>query len=144
MNRLAPQLININSTAQFKKSLNTNLHNKSDTTDVFKYLGSRYINIILCQLRNRASNLNHDRYKDHLIESPMCDCNHSFETVTYYFTECNNFRNLRQSLEQQLLHQHHNHMHVNVLINGCVSCNDNQNKDFLMHVSNFIVQSKRL
>lgn len=143
MNRLAPEISNIHSTYQLKKLLNNNHHIISTTTDVFKYSSRRDINIILCQLRNNVSNLNYDRFNDHLMESPMCQCNQSVETISHYFFECNLYQNPRLVLIQHLNHPHHNHLCTNVIVNGCTLCNNIQNFSILTHVSNFILQSKR-
>lgn len=144
MNRIATNITDIQSTSQLKRLLNKNLNTNSDTTDIFKLGGNREINIILCQLRNNASNLNYDRYKDHLVESPMCDCNHSFETATHYFYECIKYNNIRQTLQQNLNHYAHDHLSMHTLLHGCKRCNDIENRDILSHVSNFILQSNRL
>lgn len=54
----------------------------------FNY-GVRKENIIHCQLRNSASNLNADLYNHFLSANPICDmCGNNNETCSHFFIEC--------------------------------------------------------
>ena len=144
-NRIAPDLINIQSTNQLKNKLKKH-HLRSVysiTNNIFKLSGSRQINIILCQLRNNASNLNYDKYNDHLIDSPLCGCGQSNETALHYFFYCNLYLDIRPTLLHNIHNNDHNHHTLKVLLHGCSLCNDDINNNLIAHITDFIIQSKR-
>jgi hypothetical protein len=64
--------------------------------------GNRRENIILCQLRNKASNLNAHLMKDHITYDPHCFyCGHDFEDNFHFFLECPKYTQQRNILLQQ-------------------------------------------
>ena len=64
--------------------------------------GNRRKNIVLCQLRNKASNLNAHFLKDHLTDDPYClHCGYEFEGNAHYFLECPKYTQQRDILLQQ-------------------------------------------
>ena len=50
-------------------------------------MGSRFVQVVLSQLRLRFSNLNEHLFSKGCIDSPQCRCSGSFETVKHYFIE---------------------------------------------------------
>jgi hypothetical protein len=64
--------------------------------------GKRRFNIIHCQLRNCASNLQSHLKKDHLTDCDLCVCGQSAETNYHFFFECGNFTAQRAILTNKL------------------------------------------
>lgn len=130
-------------------------------TDAFKYGGTRYFNIIMCQLRNRESQLNSDLYKDHLSNSPSCICGYSTEDVDQFFLFCPRYAVQRQSLLTSLSHlqldiqlnlhlnldlnlSQHLHMNVDILTKGSNHLSHEINSNLCACVQTFIKSSGRL
>ncbi|PJE77627.1 hypothetical protein CI610_03447 [invertebrate metagenome] len=111
------------------------------TTDILKNKGNRKENIILCQLRNNASNLNFDRFNDHLIDSPLCRCNQGDETSYHYFFECCLYEQQRQELKQNINNQHH--LTTIILTHGNYLLSDEININILNAIQKYIKDSKR-
>ena len=64
--------------------------------------GNRRENIILCQLRNKASNLNSHLMKDHITYDSHCFyCGHDCEDNFHFFIECPKYTQQRNILLQQ-------------------------------------------
>lgn len=143
MNSIASDLQNIRSSYQFKKLISPTPNSNTRTIDIFKYSGNREINIILCQLRNEASNLNNDLYNDYLSESSTCSCGSSYETASHYFLECTLYTEHRTSLFQNINHETHNHLSIDVILHGCERCDENINKHILLSVTNYIINTRR-
>ena len=149
-NQLNIEILNANTLNQFKKlikPINNNNNDVYEINDAFKYNGQRKYNIILCQLRNNASNLNSDLYRDHLIESAACVCNYDNENIQHFMFECPLFNNARQNLTQSLsqisTENDHNHFNINSLLKGCNLCNNNTNADILKCVTQYIQETGR-
>ena len=51
-------------------------------------MGSRFIRVVLSQLRLRFSNLNEHFFSKGCIDSPQCRCSGGSETVEHYFIDC--------------------------------------------------------
>ena len=71
-------------------------------SETFKYSGERKINIIICQLRNSASNLNSDLFYSHLCDSPACRCGFPIEDSYHYFLYCPLYTNQRIRLSNSI------------------------------------------
>ena len=50
-------------------------------------MGSRFIQVVLSQLRLRFSNLNEHLFSKGCIDSPQCRCSGGSETVQHHFIE---------------------------------------------------------
>ena len=65
----------------------------------FRYAMLWILEIILCQLRNKASNLNAHLLKDNLTDDPHClHCGYEFEGNVHYFLECPKYTQQRDFL----------------------------------------------
>jgi len=61
--------------------------------------GNRCVNIIHCQLRNSASNLNADLHKDFIRDNCICDnCGFHTENAYHFFFECPQYSEERITL----------------------------------------------
>lgn len=123
-------LTSVTSLYQFKKILTKSISDISlDNSRNISYFnaGQRKYNILLCQLRNFASNLKYDLYRDHLADSPTCSCGTGDETAQHYFFHCMNFYAPRETLSDKLLNNDHNHFSLDILLSGCSVCNDRVN-----------------
>ena len=49
-------------------------------------------------MRNNCSNLNHDLYSNHLVQSPFCNCADVSEDAELFFFKCTNFTRERIAL----------------------------------------------
>ena len=82
-NNLEHEIRNVTSLAMLKKKLN----NVSKPPSHYS-IGQRKHNIILCQLRNEVSDLNHHLFQSHLSESSRCACGIDTEDNYHYFFIC--------------------------------------------------------
>ncbi|PJE77413.1 hypothetical protein CI610_03664 [invertebrate metagenome] len=133
------------SLASFKHKLNNNNTLEIESVKIFKTEGNRRANIILTQLRNYCSDLNFDLNQDHLTDNPLCNCSDDRETVSHFFLDCPLHNDLRINLFTSLnnFNIDHNHICINIILNGCPSCDGNINRVILNDVQNFIGKSHR-
>ena len=74
----------------FKKKLNSNLKKVLE----YFHIGNRKENIVLCQIRNEASNLNLHLYGHHLTDRIYCpNCDSPCETPAHFFIHCPEYNN---------------------------------------------------
>ena len=72
-------------------------------TKEYFHFGSRRYNVIHCQLRNSASNLNADLYHHSLLDTPECtNCIDSVENAYHYFFVCPKYTYHRNTLLQAI------------------------------------------
>ena len=108
-------------------------------------IGKRKSNIVHCQLRNNASNLNAHLKSHFLRDNATCDsCGHHTENSFHFFFQCPEFADHRTNLisgisEMQLSVP----VSLNLLLHGekCLSFNDN--KKIFELVQNYILETKR-
>ena len=84
-NDLPPAERNCNSVKQFKRNMKKSL--KSHVPSYY-YEGSRKLNIILSQMRMQFCDLNFYLHRKGCIDSAMCNCGESDETLDHYFFHC--------------------------------------------------------
>ena len=108
-------------------------------------LGKRQLNIIHCQLRNSASNLNFDLHCHFLRDNATCDmCGYHTENAFHFFFECVNLSEQRYNLFESI-----NAMQLQVPISLKLLLCGNETLDFkdnamiFKFVHNYISQSKR-
>ena len=138
-NNLDTSLINSPSVSFLKKKLYTKP--TSTTHNFFKYSLPRKLNIILTQIRNNASNLNGDKFKDHLIENSSCECGFVNENAHHFFFDCPLYNNHRHILIP--ISNICNIVSVKLLVHGDVNLSDDNNTFILDSVSNYINLSNR-
>ena len=99
-NSLPEDTVNSSSIASFKNKLkNPRIH---PNIKLYNY-GKRKTNIIHCQLRNQASNLNAHLHNHFLISNPSCDlCANPYEDSYHFFLECPYYNIQRRSLVNYL------------------------------------------
>ena len=69
----------------FKPRLRTDIFRVDQHCIDFHYLGTRKVNALLETLRTRCSVLNHDLFKNNIINPASCDCGKSDETYFHNF-----------------------------------------------------------
>ena len=114
-------------------------------SDIFKYKGNRKINIILCQLRNSASNLNFDLFNSHLNDNPACTCGYPVEDPTHFFFHCPFYTIQRQLLLNSLSALNDSlPLTIDTFLKGSYTLDANMNKSILDMVQRFIIDTGRL
>lgn len=135
-------LFNSPSLSAFKHQLNKDVPVVIESTQIFKTEGDRRVNIILCQLRNLCSNLNSHLYTDHLSDDTSCAFEN--ETISHYFLECPLYDHHRLSLfTSTSSYANHNHIDINILLQGCPDCDKTINRQLLHDVHLYIGKSRR-
>ena len=67
----------------------TRLNSSTNASSKYFHIGDRKENIIHCQMRNDASNLNLHLQQHHLSDRPSCPhCNDPCESPSHYFMHC--------------------------------------------------------
>ena len=107
--------------------------------------GSRKMNILHCQLRNNASNLNADLFNHFLKEDKSCDmCGFSSETSYHYFMNCPKYCMQRQNLIQNFnTLQLPMPLCLQLILNGDNNLTYNQNIAIFKLVQEFVATTKR-
>ena len=52
---------------------------------LYYFDGERYVSVMHARMRNKCSNLKHDLYSNHLVQSPFCNCADVSEDAEYFF-----------------------------------------------------------
>ena len=141
-NDLPIQIRQLPTLASFKTAIKNMFYKK--TSKLFN-LGKRPLNIIHCQLRNSASNLNFDLHCHFLRDNATCDmCGYHTENAFHFFFECAHFTELRYNLFESI-----NAMQLQVpislklLLCGNETLAFKDNAMIFKFVHNYISQSKR-
>ena len=127
----------------FKKSLKNIFLRKPNK--LYDY-GRRKLNIIHCQLRNKASNLNADLFNHYLRENSNCEnCDSDCENSSHFFFECPIYDVQRQSFLESLNNLHLSvPISLNLLLHGDSSLPSRKNIALFEVVQKFILSTKRL
>jgi hypothetical protein len=92
----------IDASTKSSPSLNifkTRLNSGTKASPKYFHIGDRKENIIHCQMRNDASNLNLHLQQHHLSDRPSCPhCNDPCESPSHYFMHCPLYNIHRQQL----------------------------------------------
>ena len=116
---------------------------KPDKPPKYYNFGLRKLNIIHCQLRNEASNLNSHLFHDFLTEDPSCPkCLYACEDNQHFFFDCPAYDNIRDILFRNLLHYHVN-LDLNLFLFGDISLSFEENIEIVKEVQEYIKNSKR-
>ena len=95
-NNLPDYIRNASSISSFKNMLKSYFCKK---VNELYHFGERRYNVLHCQIRNKASNLNLDLYSQGLSVTPMCDnCNNFIEDAYHYFFICSKYATSRKIL----------------------------------------------
>ena len=65
---------------------------------LYYFEGERYFSVMHARMRNNCSNLKHDLYSNHLVQSPFCNCVDISEDAEHFFFKCTNFTRERIAL----------------------------------------------
>ena len=142
-NKLNNETANCSSLKSFKNILESAVIDQQNTiSDNFKYCTPRKINMILTQIRNNMSDLNSDKYSDHLINNPSCSCGYPCENKVHFFFSCPNFTAIRHHIVE--IHNQLGFIHTDLLTNGSCLLSDEQNLFIFDQVKKFIEESSRL
>ena len=137
-NNLDQTMQNVTSLALFKKKLNENIVKPPGHFS----LGPRKLNVILCQLRNETSNLNHHLFRSHLSESSQCACGYDIEDSYHYFYICPLFAQERATLFYELRGYHQLPI-LEFLLSGSTDLSPGENTDVVNSVLQYIHDTKR-
>ena len=108
----------------------------------YMYGINRRLNLIHSQLRMNSSNLNEHLYGLHVINSPLCSvCVNKIENCYHYFFVCPLFNRQRRQLFSKLLELLPS-IELDVLLLGRNNLSDEINKEILIHVEKYLLDSK--
>ena len=138
-NALDDNIRNSMTISSFKNKLKK--HSPITISETFINCVPRRLNVVLCQLRNQASDLNYDKFSDHLVEDCTCPCGANIENTEHFFFHCPHFNNIRHHITsiRNLL----GYTNIHVLLNGVTVLSNQTNKTILSHVDSYIKESKR-
>lgn len=142
-NELPSDIKNADSVEQFKRAL---ISHRNVTKPSFYFsLGNRKHNIIMCQLRNKASGLNSHLFNHHISDSASCpNCAFSNENNYHYLFQCPAYDIHRQTFLNVL-----NHIpgltvyNVDILLSGSDRLSRATNSQIFDAVIDFIEHTKR-
>ncbi len=104
-------------------------------------VGDRLLSVMHSRLRNGCSNLNADLFRNHLSNSPSCNCGHNYEDANHFLLNCNQFHNQRIALLRSIDQFHP--LTVNILLHGNTDLGFNENKYIFLAVQNYISKTGR-
>ena len=123
----------------FKKKLNVNLKKVPEYFNI----GNRKENIIHCQLRNGASNLNTHLQQHHLSDRSNCPhCNDVDEDPHHFFISCPVYNIQRQTL-RNIFNELGIDFDIQTILFGCDTIDYKQNVKLVLAIHTFIKNSKR-
>ena len=153
-NNLPLEIRNSLPETKFKLNLKQTLL-ATDNVPVFYSYGNRFANIIQTQMKLGHSPLNHHLFRFNLVESPLCNCGISNETVPHYFLECSLhaaprlklFMGLRNILAPRanpfLLPTIAPERTIHIFLYGIEYLQDNINEEIFQVVQSFILDTRR-
>jgi hypothetical protein len=97
-NKLDIAIRKLDSLSKFKNAIRLNSQLNKTSVPKLYYYGPRKLNVMLKQLRCRASFLNHDLYKVHILSSPACSCGAHQEDANHFFFVCAKYSEIRNDL----------------------------------------------
>ena len=97
-NKLDIAIRKLDSLSKLKNALRTNNQPSKISVPKLYYYGPRKLNVILTQLRCRASFLNHDLCKVNILSSPACSCGAPQEDANHFFFVCTKYSEIGNDL----------------------------------------------
>lgn len=141
-NDLPIHIRNLPTLASFKTAIKNMYYKKPNK--LFNH-GKRQVNILHCQIRNNASNLNFDLHCHFLRDNATCDmCGHPTENAFHFFFECVKFSQQRFTLIESI-----NEMHLEIpislkmLLSGNEILKFKDNVKIFEYVQKYILDCKR-
>jgi hypothetical protein len=121
----------------------TRLNSDTKASPKYFHIGDRKENIIHCQMRNDASNLNLHLQQHHLSDRPSCThCNDPCESSSHYFMHCPLYNIHRQQLVDSF-NKLNLEFTIQTILYGSETSDYNQNVKLFRAVHSFIKRSKR-
>lgn len=138
-NALEPDIKNSSSLNIFKSKLKAKF--KPPVVPKHLVAGERLYAVYHARIRNRCSNLNNDLFRNHLRDSPACECGNNTEDAEHYFFRCNLFRAQRIQLftATRIFHP----LSTNTLLFGNERYSEEENVFVFKEVQNYIKLSNR-
>ncbi len=136
-NNLDPDTRNLDTLGKFKKKMNPEKHKIKER----HLVGHRKGQIVANRMRMGHSSLNNHLFQNHILETPDCECGHSHETLKHFFFDCTKHvqaRHVMMNSIPEIFEQN-----VNTYLYGCDDINEQLNKELLVAVTTFIVNSGR-
>lgn len=69
-------------------------------------VGSRYFSILYARHRNKCSDIKNGLLRNHVSDSPKCDCGHLVENVEHFFFQCHKYYEQRLVLSNERKSSH--------------------------------------
>ena len=88
----------LDSLSKSKNALRIDSQSNKISVPKLYYYGHRKLNVILTQLRCRASFLNYDQYKADILYRPACSCGAPQEDANHFFFVCTKYSEIRNYL----------------------------------------------
>lgn len=141
-NELPLQIRILPTVSSFKKAIKT--YSLESQTN-FMTLDTEKANIIHCQIRNNARNLNADLFNHFLCENSICDmCGYVSENAYHYFFVCPHYDVQRQVFIQSITNLNLDiPTSVDLLLYGDCSLPYNKNVAIFKIVHDYIIDTKR-
>ena len=101
------------------------------------YEGNRLQQIFHCRLRANNADLNANLFTRNLAMSPNCTCG-AEETTDHYLLECQNYKDERAAMIIDISHCNVTAIDIEILLKGCPTLSDSDNKTLFLAVQEFI------
>ena len=136
-NDLDMEIRNSPSLSIFKSKLNSQVATKNELFEV----GDRKVNILHARLRMECSSLNGHLYKNHIIDTPKCQCGDINEDNYHYFFVCPKFIRERDKLHNVIIQK--GPFTLKTVLTGMDNADLSTNIMIMKAVQNYIVETKR-
>lgn len=104
-------------------------------------IGDRTLSIYHCRMRNKCSNLNADLHRNHLRESPVCECSVEDEDAEQFIFKCQLYHQQRVHLFEATRRYHP--LSVQTLLFGHESLTMEDNSCIFTEAHNYIKHTRR-
>ena len=146
-NTLPESARQIMSVASFKRVIGK-LFEKNQLTELQRMYfcsGDRQVQIVLSQMRMQFSNLKTHLYDKQCIESPLCPCGESDETIYHFYYNCKLFATARLKLYRSIFASFGGIYApcVDQILYGNTNYNIEDNSKLLQLIINYITDTRR-
>ena len=121
--------------------LKTNVRNINFLPRRYHFDGERHFSVMHARMRNKCSNLKHDLYSNHLVQSPFCNCADVSEDAEHFCFKCTNFTRERIALFHATRNLHPLNLNKVLLRDENLSVQDN--KSLFKGIQTYIKSTRR-
>ena len=108
---------------------------------LYYFDGERHFSVMHARMRNKCSNLKHDLYSNHLVQSPFCNCADVSEDAEHFCFKCTNFTRERIALFHATRNLHPLNLNKVLLRDENLSVQDN--KSLFKGIQTYIKSTRR-